>query len=275
MSGFTGAYASAVQDENNKACYAPTASTVTFTGDWATQEVATNISGTTEEVRTDNVRVGTSSENSPSITWSVYVSAPGTYDVFLLVPGCTNMQDCDARTTVQVTTNPGGGLPTTRDRLGAARGGHEAEDLQWPHRAFWTGLLINVQMTLAENPAGTGANGVYHLVADRVAFSLVTDSTGSDANGTSTTNTTIIAGKSQSFGFFEWPLSSNATINSDGLFPNTSVTNYDFVGFNLTAELGKDITDAACARRCPALGWPSVPRGQFHPVHRRSQHRCV
>ena len=106
----SGAFVSAVAAQNNISCFAPNPSNVTLVGEWTEKEVTTDIAGTIQDVLTASVDVGTSASNGPSITWMPYVSASGNYDINLLIPGCTEFQDCDSRTSVKVTVFPGGNL---------------------------------------------------------------------------------------------------------------------------------------------------------------------
>ncbi|EPT03289.1 hypothetical protein FOMPIDRAFT_1014896 [Fomitopsis schrenkii] len=106
----SGAYASAVSSNNTQSCFAPGPSTVTFTGNWNEKQATTNVQGTLRTVLVSDVAVGTSASSGPSVTWMPYVSALGTYDVYMVVPGCSNFQDCPLHTSVAVTVFLGGGL---------------------------------------------------------------------------------------------------------------------------------------------------------------------
>jgi hypothetical protein len=76
--------------------------------------------------RSNRPRVRVSCRNfpadGPTFTWMPYVSASGQYDINLLVPGCEEFQDCDLRTSVDVTVFPGGvnnpGLPPFHNAIG-------------------------------------------------------------------------------------------------------------------------------------------------------------
>ncbi|KZV86588.1 hypothetical protein EXIGLDRAFT_774480 [Exidia glandulosa HHB12029] len=239
-----GAFASAVPDENTASCFAPGASSVKVTGSWATQDVPTDIPGTTEEVRTQNVRVGTPSADAPSVEFDAYVSASGNYDVFLLVPGCNNMQDCGSRTSVKLVVSPGGGLPDHETTVSQQVNDNARQQIySGPLVPAEPDFTIKVTMTLADQPTGSGQGGQFHLVADRVQFVLKSDITG----GTGANGTVSVPGKSQqSFGFFEWPLSSsNATPDDKGLLPNNTITSLDGAGFNLTTALGASTGSSA------------------------------
>ncbi|KAG8731577.1 hypothetical protein FRC11_003554 [Ceratobasidium sp. 423] len=231
-----GAFANALESLNSASCFAPGASSSSTSGTWNTTEAATTIPGTTQSVLVATVAVGTSSANSPSITWNPYVSASGEYEVYMMVPGCTRLQDCDARTSVKVTVSPGNGITpavtTVSERV--------SDDTQ---ALIYRGPVIpttpdyrsTVTLQLADNPEGSGQNGQYHLVADRVQFVLT--SVGAGGNGTG--NGTNLGAGRNGFGFFEWPLSASTT-NATGVLPNTTITPFDALSFaipNATASI--------------------------------------
>ncbi|CUA66690.1 Polarized growth protein rax2 [Rhizoctonia solani] len=222
-----GAFANALESLNSESCYAPGASGSSTSGTWTTTEAATTIAGTTQSVLVASVPVGTSSANSPSITWTPYVSASGEYEVYMIIPGCTLLQDCDARTSVKVTVSPGNGIApavtTVSERV--------SDDTQ---ALIYRGQVIpttpdyrsTVTLQLADSPEGTGQNGQYRLVADRVQFVLT--SVGAGGNGTG--NGTSFGAGRNGFGFFEWPLSASTT-NATGILPNTTITPFDALSF--------------------------------------------
>ncbi|CAE6429429.1 unnamed protein product [Rhizoctonia solani] len=231
-----GAFANALESLNTASCYAPGASTASTSGTWNTTEAATTIAGTTQSVIVATVAVGTSSANSPSITWNPYVSASGEYEVYMMVPGCTRLQDCDARTSVKVTVSPGNGITpavtTVSERV--------SDDTQ---ALIYRGPVIpttpdyrsTVTLQLADSPEGTGQNGRYHLVADRVQFVLTSVGTGGNGTG----NGTNLGVGRNGFGFFEWPLGASTT-NATGVLPNTTITPFDALSFaipNATASI--------------------------------------
>ena len=228
----SGAFASAVDTQNSKSCYAPVASNSTFTGTWTSQQASTNIAGTVQTVLVSNIPVGTSQANGPTFTWMPYVSASGQYDINLLVPGCNEFQDCDLRTSVEVTVFPGGGqepwVTTVSQR-----------NTQDTVTNIYSGVVVpsspsfvaTITMTLAQNPEGSGSGGLYRIVADRVQLVLRSP----DINGTSPNG----AGSKTGFGFLEWPLSANSVSNiSAGILPNTTQTPLDIAGFDLFNALG-------------------------------------
>lgn len=236
----SGAFASAVPSQNQPSCFSPGASSSTQSGDWTTVEATTTIPGTTQPILVASVEVGTPSSSSPSITWMPYVSASGDYDINLLIPGCTNLQDCPSRTSVKVTVSPGGGLPPfvstvsqdvpTDMTTGIYRG---------PIFPSGPNFQTSILMQLADSPTGSGLNGKFDLVADRVQLVLTsvntTGVTGSGFNGTATAE-----GVERGFGFFEWNLSGQGNVDATGVIPNSSETSNDALGLQLFSALGNN-----------------------------------
>ncbi|KAG9085576.1 hypothetical protein FRC06_003542 [Ceratobasidium sp. 370] len=220
-----GAFASAIEDQNTASCFSPGASGVSTTGTWRTAQTTTSIPGTTQTVLVATVPVGGSS-NSPTLTWSPYISASGNYEVYLMIPGCTNLQDCGARTSLKVTISPGNGIPPQVTTVSE----QVSDDTS---QLIYSGPVIpaapdyrsTVSIQLADNPAGNGQNGQYHLVADRVQFVLKSVGT----NGTNVNGTGIGPVKA-GFGFFEWQLS-GSSVNATGILPNNTQTAFDALSF--------------------------------------------
>ncbi|KAG8849334.1 hypothetical protein FRB96_000870 [Tulasnella sp. 330] len=238
-----GAYASAVAAVNMPSCYAPAASQVGVSGQWSNVNVFTSIAATTQEVLSATVPVGTSSSAAPSVTWFPYVSAAGIYNVYLMVPGCVELQDCSKRTTVKTTLNPGGGLP-----LSMATVSEQVE--QDTSQLIYSGPITpsapnynsTVVMTLADQPQGTGDGGNYDLIADRVMFQLIS---AGGSNSTSSSGAGAVAGSgSAGFGFFEWP-SSASNMNATGVLPNTTETSLDGLATALSMNIGSAVATTA------------------------------
>ena len=231
----SGAFASAVDTQNSKSCYAPVPSNSTFTGTWTPLQANTDIAATMQTVLVSEFPVGTSPTNGPTFTWMPYVSASGQYDIDLLVPGCDEFQDCDLRTSVDVTVFPGGGQEpwvTTVSQL----------NQQDSVTNIYSGVIVpsspsfvvTVTMALAKNPEGSGSNGQYRIVADRVQLILNSP----NINGTFS-NGSVNAGSKTGFGFLEWPLSvTSLPSNSSGILPNSTQTPLDIAGFDLFDALG-------------------------------------
>ena len=236
----SGAFVSAVAAQNNISCFAPNPSNVTLVGEWTEKEVTTDIAGTIQDVLTASVDVGTSASNGPSITWMPYVSASGNYDINLLIPGCTEFQDCDSRTSVKVTVFPGGNLDP-QVTIVSQQVQQDTSQLIYSGPVFPTtsNFVATVTMGLADQPAGQGSNGKFELVADRVELKLLSAITNS--NGTNgTTITTNSTNARQGFGFFEWPFSETSSANAATTLPNTTQTGLDEVGFQLFNAVGNN-----------------------------------
>lgn len=231
----SGAFASAADTENSKSCYAPVPSNSTSTGTWTSQQANTNISATMQTVLVSQFPVGTSQANGPTFTWMPYVSASGQYDINLLVPGCDDFQDCDFRTSVEVTVFPGGNQDPWTTTV-------SQQNQQDSVTNIYSGVVVpsspsfvvTVTMALATNPVGSGSNGQYQIVADRVQLILKSP----DINSTSS-NSSGSAGSKNGFGFLEWPLSvTSSSSNSSGILPNTTQTPLDIASFDLFDAIG-------------------------------------
>lgn len=231
----SGAFASAVGSQNGLSCFAPVPSNTSFTGTWTELDANTNIPATTQSILISTVNVGTSPANGPSFTWMPYVSASGQYTVNLLVPGCTAFQDCALRTSVQVSVFPGGGQAPTETVVSQQNQDDAVQQIySGPIVPSSPDFVTTITMKLANNPTGSGQNGQYRLVADRVQLILnAANITGTVVNG----NGTAGSGKT-AFGFLEWPFSLSSGGNASTGLPNTTETSLDIVGFSLFNSLG-------------------------------------
>ena len=231
----SGAFASAVGSQNGRSCFAPVPSNTTVTGTWTQLDANTNIPATTQSILVASVDVGTSSGNGPSFTWMPYVSASGLYTVNLLVPGCVAFQDCALRTSVQVEVFPGGGQNPTVTVVSQQNENDMVQQIySGPIVPSSPNFVMTITMSLADKPTGSGQNGKYRLVADRVQLILTAANiTGNPING----NGTAGNGKT-SFGFLEWPFSLSSTVNASAGLPNTTQTSLDVLGFSLFNGLG-------------------------------------
>ncbi|EMD37469.1 hypothetical protein CERSUDRAFT_114109 [Gelatoporia subvermispora B] len=239
----SGAFASAISSNNGVSCFAPNPSNTSQVGDWTTKQADTNIPATTQEVLVSDVAVGTPQSQAPSFTWQPYVSAAGQYQINLLVPGCTQFQDCPLRTSVQVSVFPGGGLAPSV--MTVPQDNTEDQSIQiynGPVVPSSDSFTTTITMTLATNPVGSGQNGKYELVADRVQLVLTSANVTADANGTTVNST---SSGQRGFGFFEWPLSASS-VNAASALPNASLTALDGIGLDLLQALGNgaDITSS-------------------------------
>ncbi|KAG5334904.1 hypothetical protein C0989_002667 [Termitomyces sp. Mn162] len=234
----SGAFASSVDSNNGLSCFAPNPSNTTRTGDWRTKIANTDIAGTTQTVLVADVDVGTSAANGPTLTWIPYVSASGNYDINLLVPGCTNFQDCSSRTSVKVTVFPGEG---TQPSVATVNQQNEDDAVvllySGPVLPSSPDFVVTITMTLADNPAGSGQAGKYEIVADRVQ--LVLKSIGNlTSNGSGSTSGSAQRPNS-GFGFFEWPRSLTITdADATKTLPNSTLTALDVVGIDMFKGAG-------------------------------------
>ncbi|KAI0356179.1 hypothetical protein OH77DRAFT_1536521 [Trametes cingulata] len=234
----SGAFASAIDSQNGPSCFAPGPSTTTRTGTWLEKDADTSIPGTTQAVLVSTVDVGTSSATGPSFTWMPYVSASGQYDINLLVPGCTNFQDCALRTSVKVTVFPGGGQQPWVTTI-------SQQNTQDNATLIYRGPVVPtspdfqtvVQMQLADNPVGSGQDGKYELVADRVQLVLTSPNVTANSNSSSSSGNSTSATE-RGFGFLEWPLGASSTSSASSVLPTSSVTALDSIGFDLLNALG-------------------------------------
>jgi hypothetical protein len=95
-------------------------------------------------------------------------------------------------------------------------------------------FVMTITMTLADNPTGSGQNGKYRLVADRVQLILnAANITGTHINGNGTAGNGNTA-----FGFLEWPFSLSSGGNASTGLPNTTETSLDTIGLSLFSSLG-------------------------------------
>ncbi|KAG8929683.1 hypothetical protein FRC02_005233 [Tulasnella sp. 418] len=237
-----GAFATAINGDNSPSCYAPGGSGVATDGNWRRVNAFTDIAGTTQDILTIDVSTSTSSATGPSLTWHPYISASGIYDVYFLIPGCRNLQDCGRRTSVKVTVFPGGGLPpqvttiserVTDDTMQLIYNGPV-----YPNTPDFTST---VTLSLADNPEGPGQDGLYTLVADRVQFRLITANNGDVAFGNGTMSSVSTPG----FGFFEWPLNSQGSVNATGILSNTTRTALDDLAQDVYAAIGGTTVNAS------------------------------
>ncbi|KAG6862277.1 hypothetical protein C0995_015974 [Termitomyces sp. Mi166 len=232
----SGAFASSVDSNNEMSCFAPNPSNTTRTGDWVAKIANTDIAGTTQTVLVADVDVGTST--GPTFTWIPYVSASGNYDINLLVPGCTNFQDCSSRTSVKVTVFPGEGLQPSVTTVNQ-QNEDDATMLLYsgPILPSSPNFVTTVTMTLADDPVGSGQGGKYEIVADRVQ--LVLKSVGNSTSNGSGSTLGSAQGTNSGFGFFEWPRSLTVTdADATNTLPNSTLTALDVIGIDMFKGAG-------------------------------------
>ena len=232
--GALGAFASATSGQNGASCFAPGASSVQTTGSWTQKEACTEIPATTQDVLVVDVATG----STFSVTWNVYISASGYYDVYIWVPGCDLMQDCDARTTVDITITPGGSLsPVTKTISQQVNNDSRVLVYTGPIIPPTPDFLIPVKMQLASNPQGTGVDGQYELVADRVQFELKSTDLNGSSNGNNSAPNLLGSGQ-RGFGLFEWPLDNSiGSINATGALPNGTLSTLNAASQQLFSQL--------------------------------------
>lgn len=235
----SGAFASAVDSENSQSCFAPIASNTTRTGNWLVKTANTNIPGTTQSILTSTVDVGTSAADGPTITWDPYVSASGEYAMNMLVPGCTNFQDCGMRTSVEVTVFPGDGLEPQVTQVSQQNSDDAVVPIyNGPIIPSSSNFVTTVTMKLSDNPTGSGQGGQYELVADRIELVLTSANITANSNSTSSSTSSTTSGTKNSFGFFEWPLNSDSTDDATAILPNSTETSLEGVGFDIFTAVG-------------------------------------
>lgn len=237
----SGAFASSVEANNGVSCFAPNPSNTTSTGQWVAKVANTDIAGTIQTVLTSVVAVGTSPAAGPSFTWIPYVSAAGNYDINLLIPGCTDLQDCAMRTTVKVTVFPGEGLQPVVSTISQQNTADTAALIySGPILPSSPAFVTTISMSLADSPAGTGQSGQYELVADRVQLVLRSSNISASSGNA---NGSTAQGAQQGFGFLEWPLNLPAvTSGGTTVLPNSTLTFLDSLGFDLLNGLGATVT---------------------------------
>lgn len=164
------------------------------------------------------------------------MSAAGNYDVSLLIPGCSDFQDCDSRTSVKVTIFPGDGLPPSVSTI-SQRSDNDAAVLIYSGPIVPSGpdFVTTITMTLADQPEGSGKDGRYEIVADRVQLVLKSVNFSTSSNSSSSS----LQGMQRGFGFFEWPRSASSnTLDASQILPNTSLTALDGISTQMHTAIG-------------------------------------
>lgn len=240
----SGAFVSAIADGNTQSCFAPNPSNATSTGTWTTKDASTDIPATLQTVLVSTVAVGTPAAQAPTFTWMPYVSATGQYDINMIIPGCTDFQDCDLRTSVKVTVFPGGGTQPYVSTV-SQQNQEDTTVLLYsgPVVPSSSTFELTVTMALADSPVGSGQDGEYELVAGNLELTLtsanLTSSSGSTSSGTNSSGST---GVLHGFGFFEWPLNSPTSFDATGTVPASSETFLDGAGVELYNALGGSVS---------------------------------
>ncbi|KZO95530.1 hypothetical protein CALVIDRAFT_499824 [Calocera viscosa TUFC12733] len=229
-----GSFASFVPSLDTASCFSPGPTTVTQSGTWQELNVTTDTAGTVQPVLQATFPTGTAPTSSPSLDLSVYVSAVGYYTVYFVTPGCTQMQDCDLRTTVQASISPGNGVaPVTQEIDQRVTSDTVSTIYRGPIYPSTPSFSIPVSLRLSDTPAGQGSNGNYDIVADQVQFVLTAAPNGTYESvvgeGVPGYNLTTSFGIARGFGIFEWSLN-GATANATGTLANGTETAVDGAG---------------------------------------------
>ncbi|KAF5389471.1 hypothetical protein D9757_004296 [Collybiopsis confluens] len=237
----SGAFASAVDSDNNLSCFAPNPSNTSRTGNWEVKFAKTDIAGTTQSVLVSDIDVGTPASSGPSITWKPYVSASGNYNINLLVPGCTNLQDCSSRTSVKVTVFPGNGLDPTVTTVDQTNTDDATNSIyNGPIFPTTPDFVTTITMTLGDHPKGSGSNGQYEIVADRIQLVLTSENTTSSSTSSGSSGSS--AGSNFGFGFFEWPSSDSSSLDATHTLANSTETTADKAAIQLFSGIGGNET---------------------------------
>ncbi len=245
-----GSFASAVQSQNAGVCAGNSTgsgiaqTTVKTTGDWTETQVFTDIPASVLNVLVSNV--DTSSSDRPSVTYYPYVASSGYYDVNLLIPGCTQMQDCNERTSVDMTVFPFSGSLGYTSTI-SQQTNNDASVLVYSGfvQASATGSFQStISLAMSSRPTAPGSGNTWEVVAGQMqlVFTAAAENGTTSTNGsTSATTTGTNSSAQHSFGVFEWP-NSLTSLNAESTLANTSETSIDKIGFALTNALGSDAT---------------------------------
>jgi hypothetical protein len=251
-----GGSGTAVQDENYPVCSLDRSgsseaavSQVQQTGEWITRTVDTLISGTTRSVRI--ATVGNDDPTRPSTTWYPYISSSGNYSIYLSVPGCQRIGDCESRTDVdiEVFPFPGSGgwtstisqqVQTDTERLvyeGYVRGSEEG------------GFQATVRLALPDHPRGTtsgnwdvvaGTIGLNYVAAVFANGTLVPLGTGVNGTGVSINSTGVMGNgttRTLGYGVYEWVQGRETDASS--VMSNETMSRLDPVAFALQEARGQ------------------------------------
>lgn len=257
-----GAFASAVQEQNAGVCVGAGAGNgqranqtqVQTTGAWTERTVFTSIPASVLQVLVSATVTG--SADRPSVTYYPFVAASGYYDVYALVPGCTQMQDCGARTTVDAVVFPSAGsLGYTSTISQVVEDDARVLVYSGYMQASTDAFRSTIQLALAARPDAPASGSTWEVVAGDIQLVFTSASVnGGPTNGTagSSLNGTSSSANATSlnFGVFEWPVSASGLDVSQTL-ANTSQTKIDALGLALGQARGA----SASAALIRAAGW--------------------
>lgn len=206
----SGTAANPVSSENYAVCGSASnsSSTTEQSGTWTTKEADTSIAGTVQNVLVASVSNGASER--PAIIYYPYIAAEGNYSIYLDIPGCTDMQDCESRTSVDIEIFPySGSLPFT-DTVSQTNTDDASTLIYsgWMQATTTGEFQATVRLALTDSPATTSSGtwdvvaGTLDLVYDAAVYqngSSLPLTTGWNETTTSTTSTN----GTQAFGVWE------------------------------------------------------------------------
>lgn len=192
---------------------------------------------------TANVDVG--SNDHPSVNFYPYVSASAIYNIYISIPGCSVLGDCNGRTDIDIEVNPvTGGLGFTSTISEQVQEDTRTLVYSGPVDASSSNFTPTVVLSLSKNATAPASGNTYTVVADSVIMYLteISDgstntsrSSGTSVNGTSTSNMTL-GDASVAFGLFEYVKDSNNTVDAaTSTMSNTSETAFSALGMALDA----------------------------------------
>ncbi|WVW84622.1 hypothetical protein I302_106656 [Kwoniella bestiolae CBS 10118] len=243
-----GAYSSATGAGASSTCSSDKNSTVQSVGDWSTKTAATT--SATELYLSSSV--STRDPTEAQVTFYPYVGSAGQYDIYVFIPGCLNIGDCDGRTSVDIEVFPlQGGLGWTSTI--SEQVDYDTKTLVYsgPVDATSDAFTPTLSLALAANPAAPARGNNYVVVADRIQLVLtgITESgstistTSSSSNGTNVigtpiTNTTTNSTYNVAYGVYEYARSTNSSLNAaTSSLTNDTETALTRLGFGLDAAL--------------------------------------
>ncbi|WWC88721.1 uncharacterized protein L201_003634 [Kwoniella dendrophila CBS 6074] len=245
-----GAYSSATGSDASDTCSSAKKSTIQSVGDWSSRTAATDSATETFLSSTISTRNPTSAQ----VTFYPHVGSAGQYDIYVFIPGCLNIGDCDGRTSVDIEVFPlRGGLGWTSTISEQVQYDTKTLVYSGPVDATSDAFSPTLSLALASNPAAPAKGNNYIVVADRIQLVLTgitqsgstISSSSSSSNGTNTIGTPItnstLHGNSTlnvAYGVYEYTRSSNSTLNAaTSALTNDTETPLTRLGFALDAAL--------------------------------------
>ncbi|WWC70712.1 uncharacterized protein I206_104663 [Kwoniella pini CBS 10737] len=245
-----GSYSSATGTGTSSSCSTGKNSTIQQVGDWSKKTAATDQA--TESYLSSSV--STRDPVNTQVTFYPYVGSAGQYDIYVFIPGCKNIGDCDGRTSVDIEVFPlQGGLGWTSTI--SEQVDYDTKTLVYsgPVDATSDAFSPTLSLALAANPAAPARGSNYVVVADRIQL-VLTGITGSDGSTISTSSsssngtaigTTISNSTSTSnstyniaFGVYEYARSFNSSLDAaTSYLTNDTETPLTRLGFALDAAL--------------------------------------